>query len=54
MNWENKKNNIFRIPGIVYDGVDDPIKFHAGLTAPEAGKIGVRLIVRQVVFMVYF
>jgi hypothetical protein len=44
----------FRIPGIVHDGVDDPIQFHAGLIASEAGKRGVRLIVRQVVFMVYF
>jgi len=39
---------------IVHDGVDNPIQFHAGLAAPEAGKIGVRLIVRKVVFMVYF
>jgi len=40
--------------GLVHDGVDNPIQFHAGLAAPEAGKIGVRLIVRKVVFMVYF
>ena len=34
----------FRITGIVYDGVDDSIRFHAGLAASEKGKIGVCLI----------
>ena len=40
----------FRITGIVYDGVDDSIRFHAGLAASEKGKIGVRLIDRIEVF----
>jgi hypothetical protein len=40
----------FRITGIVHDGVDDSIRFHAGLVASEKGETGVRLIDRVEVF----